>query len=170
MASSPLMPRTSISCLKFSFFSYMLSCVCLLTKVAAWFRAGGSGAAARSNRSGFTLVRIMPKVTMAFFPSISSIVPTVVCPLMRTVSPGCRGRLRSSASRAACSKASGCAFRMAASDAFFSFRSACLFFRSCSCCILRAILSASCCFSMSSKVFLNSSNSWRTLRVFSFSA
>ena len=39
MASSPLMPRTSMSCLKFSFFSYMLSCVCLLTKVAAWFRA-----------------------------------------------------------------------------------------------------------------------------------
>ena len=85
MASSALMPRTSISCLKLSFFSYMLLCVAVLTKLAlAGEAADGLGASVCSSLSVFTFVFIRPNITTAFLPLISKTCPTLLCPFIRT--------------------------------------------------------------------------------------
>ena len=64
-------PRTSISCLKLSFFSYIWSCVWLLTKVLLAMLSVLGAALERSRRSNLTVVLILPKAMIAFLPLIS---------------------------------------------------------------------------------------------------
>lgn len=90
MASSPLIPRTSMSCLKFSLRLSIVSRVCRPTDA---YVLGSSflGISARSRRSARILVRMSPNITVAILPSVLSIRPTDVRPFMRTVSPASSG-------------------------------------------------------------------------------
>ena len=92
MASSPRIPRTSMSCLKFSFFSYTRSCVSLLTKVLFAIAFGEACVGVqRSSLSSFTFVFIIPNMTTAFFPFISNTSPTLDWPLIFTGAPTVTG-------------------------------------------------------------------------------
>ena len=136
----------------------MLSWVWLLTKELLADSCFWGTALLRSSRSVFTVVLMLPKATTAFFPLISSTSPTELCPLIRTGHPSVMGVALGVCWTAGCSLVPFC---------FFSFLRFCFSF---SFSIFRAILS-----SCSLEVRLSidsrkSASSWRTRRVFSFSA
>ena len=81
------MPRTSISCLKWSFFSCISSRVFSLMKVLLGISFLIWLLLTFSSWSSLRVLLIMPKATTACLPSMDRTLPAEVCPLSRTRSP-----------------------------------------------------------------------------------
>ena len=129
-----------MSCLKFSFFSYILSCVWLLTNVLLVELSTFCGTMfVRSRRSTLMVVFILPNATTAFFPFTSRTSPTEFCPFIFTIAPGTMLARRSASCLAFCAACSCADNPLSVSLVFFSFLRFCF---SCNFCILRAIFSS----------------------------
>ena len=91
MASSALIPLTSISCLKLSCLFLMSSVVDEDMNESFWAVVAVALRNVRFSLDSCTVDLKMPNVTMAFFPLISMISPTELLPSMVTLSPTASG-------------------------------------------------------------------------------